>query len=135
MANATSSQPVSSPPQDDYLPHGHLPHPYYPVEAEVVGYLANSYSVPFLLTTFAGICAVLFLLTGVTAKTINPKLSKNDVLTVMWFVLSTCHPMGVFDIHGHNFVQAMDSCTDLLPLQLARYTSSSRATTRTIIGP
>lgn len=93
MAMNSTSQPCNIPPQDDYLPHGHLPHPYYPVEAEVVGYLANTYSVPFLLTTFAGICAMLFLVTGLAANTINPKLSKSDCLTVMWFVLSTCHPL------------------------------------------
>lgn len=86
MSNSTSPQPEIG--SNDYLPHGHLPHPYYPVEAEIVGYLANTYTVPFLLATFAGICAVLFLVTGIVAKKINPRLSNVDVLTVMWFVLS-----------------------------------------------
>lgn len=86
MGNSTF--PQSDTGSDDYLPHGHLPHPYYPIEAEIVGYLANTYTVAFLLASFAGICAVLFLVTGVVAKKINPGLSKVDVLTVMWFVLS-----------------------------------------------
>jgi len=66
----------------------HPPHPYYPLEVEIVGYLANEWSVPLLLFTFAAGCTFIFSLTRVIVKRIQPTIAKNELLTVMWFVLS-----------------------------------------------
>ncbi|KAI9802116.1 MAG: hypothetical protein M1833_002037 [Piccolia ochrophora] len=63
-------------------------HPYYPLEAEIVGYLANDYTVPQLLLTFAGACVVIFALTSVLVKRVNPRLARGDELVALWFVLS-----------------------------------------------
>jgi cholestenol Delta-isomerase len=63
-------------------------HPYYPLDAEIVGYAANEWSVPALLGVFFGVCAALFSATFFVAKKINPALRKDELITIMWFVLS-----------------------------------------------
>jgi len=62
-------------------------HPYYPLEIEIVGYLANDYSVPQLLGIFAAGCAAILGFTHVVAKARNPGLPKGEILRIMWFVL------------------------------------------------
>lgn len=68
----------------------HPPHPYYPLDATIVGYLANESSVPHLLGVFFSTCAALFALTYFLAKRIQPTLSTSELITTMWFVLSGC---------------------------------------------
>lgn len=63
-------------------------HPYFPVDAEIVGYAANEWSVPALLGAFFGACTALFTGTYFVAKSINPKLRRDELVTIMWFVLS-----------------------------------------------
>jgi len=63
-------------------------HPYYPVGIEVVGYLANKWSVPFLLGTWTVGCLALWAVTFKVTKTIKPNISNGDMWTVLWFVLS-----------------------------------------------
>ena len=63
-------------------------HPYYPLGAEIAQYAANKNSVPYLLTIFFTTCAALFTLTYYLTQATNPHLSRNQLLTVMWFVLS-----------------------------------------------
>lgn len=63
-------------------------HPYFPVDAEIVGYAANEWSVPALLGVFFGACTALFAATYTVANSVNPKLHKAELLTTMWFVLS-----------------------------------------------
>ncbi|KAI9761249.1 MAG: hypothetical protein M4579_001169 [Chaenotheca gracillima] len=67
-------------------------HPYYPMEAEIVGYLANTYSVPMLLSLFAAGCAAIFgvtlvLVRGVRSAAQKNPLSNSELATLMWFVL------------------------------------------------
>ena len=64
-----------------------IPHPYYPLEVEIVGYLANEWSVPLLLGVFFSGCAVLAVFTHVCATKQNPHLRKSEITTIMWFVL------------------------------------------------
>lgn len=64
-------------------------HPYYPLEVEITGYMANEWSVPLLLGVFFGGCAVLFSATYVVVKKLHPSMPKSELFTVMWFVLST----------------------------------------------
>lgn len=63
-------------------------HPYYPLEVEIVGYLANEWSVLLLLGIFFGGCAVIFSLTYMIIKKVQPTMPTHEVWTVMWFVLS-----------------------------------------------
>lgn len=110
---------------DDYQPHGHLPHPYYPVEAEIVGYLANTYSVAFLLANFAAGCSVLFLVTALVATRINNRLSRSELSTVLWFVLSasTSRPT----VEEKPPTDIFSSCSRIHSRLLRRYTTDKRA--------
>jgi len=65
----------------------HPPHPYYPLEIEIAGYLANDYTVPQLLAVFGAGCAVILAFTHYVAKARNPSLPKNEIVRIMWFVL------------------------------------------------
>src|ERR1700761_6579616 len=62
-------------------------HPYYPTEIEIVGYLANTMSVPMLLASFAGGCAVIFSITYLIVKRVRPSTSNGELATILWFVL------------------------------------------------
>ena len=66
----------------------HPPHPYYPLGVEIAGYLANEWSVLVLLSAFAAGCALIYSLTHVIVKKIQPQISTSELFTVMWFVLS-----------------------------------------------
>lgn len=63
-------------------------HPYYPLEVEIVGYLANEYSVPLLLIIFTAWISVILYVTRVIVKNVQPGIAPTELLTVMWFVLS-----------------------------------------------
>jgi cholestenol delta-isomerase len=62
-------------------------HPYYPLEAEIVGYLANQYSVPMLLVLFASGCAAIISTTFLLVKQIRKTISNGELATIMWFTL------------------------------------------------
>lgn len=64
-----------------------LPHPFYPLGTEVVGYLANDWSVPSLLGLFAGGWAVILAVTLALVKRRNPQLPGWEKATILWFVL------------------------------------------------
>lgn len=68
-------------------------HPYHPLDAEIAGYSPNVSSVISLLATFAGLCTILSLATGLLARATNPRLDQKNLLIVMWFVLSTSSPI------------------------------------------
>ncbi|KAK8194437.1 hypothetical protein M8818_007629 [Zalaria obscura] len=80
------SLPLDIPPNGSKI--AHPPHPYYPVEVEIAGYLANEWSVPTLLTIFAAGCSVLFFGTYLIVKKVHPRLPKSELVTIMWFVLT-----------------------------------------------
>lgn len=63
-------------------------HGHFPVEAEIVGYLANTYSVPTLLGLFAAGWIVVLGTTNLLVKRQNPSLGSGDKATLLWFVLS-----------------------------------------------
>ena len=66
----------------------HPPHPYYPIEAQLVGYLANEWSVLTLLAVFAGGWAAILGATLALVTYIRPKMGNADKLAILWFVLS-----------------------------------------------
>ncbi|KAL8842203.1 MAG: hypothetical protein Q9170_000609 [Blastenia crenularia] len=61
---------------------------HFPVEAEIVGYLANSWSVPMLLGLFAAGWVVILGTTNTLVKRHNPALGTSDKAAILWFVLS-----------------------------------------------
>ncbi|KAL9007465.1 MAG: hypothetical protein Q9173_007273 [Seirophora scorigena] len=61
---------------------------HFPVEAEIVGYLANSYSVPTLLFFFAAGWLVVLGATYLLVDRHNPMLGSGDKVTILWFVLN-----------------------------------------------
>lgn len=63
------------------------PHPFYPLEANIVGYLANEFSVLQLLGLFAAGCALILGLTLVLVRAHNPRLPSSEKATILWFVL------------------------------------------------
>lgn len=63
-------------------------HPFYPLEVEIAGYLANEYSVLVLLSIFAAWLAVLLGATRIITKRVQPDIAPTELLTVMWFVMS-----------------------------------------------
>jgi cholestenol Delta-isomerase len=66
------------------LPH----HPFYPLEVEIVGYLANQWSVPLLLGIFLGGWVVILGLTWSSVSWISPALRRADKMIILWFILS-----------------------------------------------
>ncbi|OAX85076.1 hypothetical protein ACJ72_00548 [Emergomyces africanus] len=63
-------------------------HPYYPIEAELIGYLANEWSVPTLIAAFAAGWAVILGFTLVVLSFVAPKLGRADRLAILWFILT-----------------------------------------------
>lgn len=61
---------------------------HFPVEAEIVGYLANSFSVPALLGLFAVGWVLILGTTNLLVKRHNSTLGPGDRNTILWFVLS-----------------------------------------------
>ena len=66
----------------------HSPHPFYPIEAEIVGYLANKWPVLTLLTIFGGGCALILGSTWAFVGHAHPNLSRADKFVILWFILS-----------------------------------------------
>ena len=78
------------------------PHPFYPLEANIIGYVANPWSVLQLLGTFFAGCAVILGVTLVLVKGQNPNLVGREKAAILWFVVCKCmnrsrlikHPLG-----------------------------------------
>lgn len=62
-------------------------HPYYPIDLEIVGYLANEWDTLTLVSIFAAGCTAIFLVTYLLVMRVQPKISSGDLWTIMWFVL------------------------------------------------
>lgn len=63
-------------------------HPYYPLGAVITGYAANETSVPELLGIFFACCGALCATTYYVSKSVNPRLRRSELATIMWFVCS-----------------------------------------------
>ena len=64
-------------------------HPYYPVEVELLHYVANDYTVIQLLSSFAAGCIAILGLTRYLSLSVRPTMSVAELSTIMWFVLCT----------------------------------------------
>ncbi|GIZ36970.1 hypothetical protein CKM354_000043400 [Cercospora kikuchii] len=62
--------------------------PYYPIGSSIAGWTPNEASVFALLGAFVGASVVLFTSTFILVKRIQPTLTRSELLTIMWFVLS-----------------------------------------------
>ncbi|KAI9783086.1 MAG: hypothetical protein M1839_004255 [Geoglossum umbratile] len=63
-------------------------HPYYPLSAEIAGYIANEHSVTKLLICFGAGVVVVFSLASLVLRRVQPGLGWGDKGTVLWFALS-----------------------------------------------
>ncbi|EEH20111.1 hypothetical protein PABG_02370 [Paracoccidioides brasiliensis Pb03] len=66
------------------IPH----HPYYPLEAELVGYVANEWSTLTLIFAFAAGWAFILGFISVVLSFITPKLGRADKLAILWFIFT-----------------------------------------------
>lgn len=64
------------------------PHPFYPVEANIVGYLANEATVLQLLGAFGAGCVVILGTTLALVRGHNPTLPSIEKAAILWNVLS-----------------------------------------------
>ncbi|KAG9192471.1 cholestenol Delta-isomerase [Alternaria panax] len=92
------------------LPPGQ--HPYYPIEKEIVGYLANKWGTLDLLLMFAAGCVAIFSVTYVMVKRLRPNASTGDLSTIMWFVLCGCIHSFFEGYFAYNF-RNMGALNDL----------------------
>jgi cholestenol Delta-isomerase len=87
---------------NDSMPAGskfeHPPHPFYPLEVEIVGYLANQWSVPTLLGIFLGGWLVILGLTWASVSWFSPRLRGTDKLIILWFILSKLSSLHRFSV-------------------------------------
>lgn len=64
-------------------------HPYFPLEVEIVSYLANEWSVPTLLSLFAALCATIIFGTKAIVSRVHPHLAATEKAAIWWLVLCT----------------------------------------------
>ncbi|CAG7926318.1 unnamed protein product [Penicillium olsonii] len=86
-------------------------HPYYPLDANVVGYQPNQTPVLELILSAGGACTVLLGVTFALASYVRPKLQLADRIAILWFVLSGslhCFFEGYFMIHHDHMASAQD---------------------------
>ena len=62
-------------------------HPYYPLDVEIASYLANEYSVPFLLGVFFSLCAGIVAFTRGWVRNFHPGLPGREKAAIWWFVI------------------------------------------------
>ena len=63
-------------------------HPYYPVEAQLLGYAANEWPMIPLVASFLGRWGALLLLTLAVVSYVSPQLPKMEKAAILWFVFS-----------------------------------------------
>ncbi|KAJ5556841.1 hypothetical protein N7494_000756 [Penicillium frequentans] len=87
-------------------------HPYYPIDLEIAGYLANEWDTFTLVSIFATGCTAIFLVTYLLVMKVQPKISSSDLWTIMWFVLCGCIHLLFEGYFAYNF-RRMPSMQDL----------------------
>lgn len=63
------------------------PHPYYPQNVHIPGYVPNTSSLGELLVRFGGILSITVITALWLATTSNPRLARADKAVLSWFVL------------------------------------------------
>ncbi|KAJ5095242.1 EBDP4 emopamil-binding protein [Penicillium argentinense] len=90
-----------------------LPHPYYPLNLKVVGYVPNEWTSLTLVSIFASACAITFLAVYTLTMKVHPKVSRSDLWTIMWFVLSGSIHLILEGYYVYNF-RSMSNKQDIL---------------------
>ena len=115
-------------------------HPFYPLEATVVGYLANERSVVQLLAIFAISCVVVLGATLVLLRNRSNSICGADEAITLWFILCNepyarlrCTIMWLMCSRRRNYTFLFRR-SDLLGLatELSEAHDQSQATSRTI---
>lgn len=88
-ADSTMALPVQAL-MNNTMNYDGVKHPYYPLDANIAGYVANESTVLSLLGSFVAGCVAIFGSTYLAVKRVNPRLPTNELLTIMWFVLCGC---------------------------------------------
>ncbi|OJJ43521.1 hypothetical protein ASPZODRAFT_28189 [Penicilliopsis zonata CBS 506.65] len=65
-------------------------HPFYPPDLQVIGYVANTLSVPALLGSFALATLAVIVVTSLILKSFRPTISRLDKILVGWFIFTGC---------------------------------------------
>ncbi|EXJ92690.1 hypothetical protein A1O3_01242 [Capronia epimyces CBS 606.96] len=81
------SKRSSSPPPVP-LPEIKALHPYFPIETEIVNFIANDMDLFQLLATFGACCVVVLSAGWLIASRVSPRLKTGDKLAVLWFCLT-----------------------------------------------
>ncbi|EXJ91071.1 hypothetical protein A1O1_04178 [Capronia coronata CBS 617.96] len=83
MFSRWASQAPSTP-----LPGLKALHPYFPVETELVNFIANDMTLFQLLAAFGSGCAVILSAAWLLASNVSPRLKTRDKFVVLWFCLT-----------------------------------------------
>ncbi|KAJ5081480.1 hypothetical protein NUU61_009744 [Penicillium alfredii] len=78
-------------------------HPYYPLNLEIGGYLANEWKSWDLVSIFVTGCTIIFLASYLLVMRVQPKISTNDLLTLKWFALCGCIHLFFEGYYVYNF--------------------------------
>jgi hypothetical protein len=101
---------------DDTAMNPEVTHPYYPVDIEISGYVANEWPFLTLLVILGSACAFILALARGVTRYLRPDLPRSEVLTVLWFILCEhqwlprCISMKLIQISGaslHLFFECM----------------------------
>lgn len=88
-----------------------LDHPFYPLNLNVVGYAANTMSIPALLGVFAIATIGIIVFSSSVLKMIKPSISRTDKILVGWFIFSgfniTSATMSVYEALLTHFLRWM----------------------------
>ncbi|KAI4748723.1 Emopamil-binding protein [Aureobasidium sp. EXF-12298] len=88
-ADSTMVLPVQAS-MNNTMSYEGVKHPYYPLDANIAGYVANESTVLSLLGSFVAGCVAILGFTYLIVKRVNPRLPTTELITVMWFVLCGC---------------------------------------------
>lgn len=83
------------------------PHPFYPIEANIVGYFANELSVSTLLGAFAAGCIVVLGSVALVLRRCKFELSGSDTAAVLWFILSTPYKSSDLTLTGSRMCASL----------------------------
>jgi len=65
-------------------------HPYYPLGVEIPDFVANTLSTSTIITIFSAACASALLPALLLIRRAAPKLSFDELMTALWFMLCGC---------------------------------------------
>lgn len=100
-----------------------LPHPYYPLNAQIHGYAPNEASLLSILSTASvGAAALLGIIFTLTSR-LRPTLKNADRLAILWFALCKSDSLVTYCFNSETTI--LDANCSVNP-QRVRFTASSR---------